>query len=62
MTNRSATDGQQSADRGSARDEALKRRSGAVREALGMESKPKPNTERPVEQGAADKSKAPAVS
>ena len=52
MTNRSETDGQQPAAPGAARDEALQRRSGAVREALGMGTKPKPNTERPAEQKA----------
>ena len=61
MTNRSAIDGQQLAAHGSARDEALKRRSGAVREALGMGSKPKPNTERSAEQKASDKSSEPAT-
>ena len=38
---------------GPARDEAL---NGAVREALGTGSKPKPDTERPTEQTAIDKS------
>jgi hypothetical protein len=33
---------------GTARDEALKRRNGAVREALGME--PRPGAEQPAEQ------------
>jgi hypothetical protein len=46
---------------GSARDEALKRRNGAVREALGMGSKPKPDTEGPAEQTANDKSGEPAA-
>ena len=50
MTNRSAIDGQQLAAPGSALDEALKRRSSAVREALGKGSKPKPNTDGPAEQ------------
>jgi hypothetical protein len=35
MTNRSAIDGRQLAAHGSARDEALKRRSGEVRESAG---------------------------
>jgi hypothetical protein len=51
MTNCSVTDGQQPGAHGSARDEALERRSDAVREALGMGSKPKPKPERPAEQG-----------
>jgi len=53
MTHRSAIDGQQLAAQGPARDQALKRRDGAVREALGMASKPTPNTE-PAEQTAGD--------
>jgi hypothetical protein len=40
---------------GSARDEALQRRSGAVREALGMGPKPKPETEQPAEQKVDEK-------
>jgi hypothetical protein len=40
---------------GSARDAALKRRNSAVREGLGMESKPKPETEKPVEQKSEEK-------
>ena len=35
---------------GSARDEALKRRSAAVREALDMDPKPQPDGEKPAEQ------------
>ena len=61
MTNCSATEGKLEAH-GSARDEALKRRNGAVREALGMGSKPKPDMERPAEQAATDKSGEPAAS
>jgi hypothetical protein len=40
---------------GSARDEALKRRNGAVRQVLGMELKPKPDTEQPAGQKADEK-------
>ena len=60
MTNCNATEGKLDGH-GSARDEALKRRNGAVREALGMGSKPKPDTEGPAEQTANDKSGEPAA-
>ena len=43
---------------GSGRDEALKRRNGVVREALGMGPKPTPETE--AEQPAKQKSDKPA--
>jgi hypothetical protein len=59
MTHRSALDGQQLAAKGPARDEALKRRDCAVREALGMGAKPTPNTERPAEQTAGDQFNEP---
>jgi hypothetical protein len=62
MTNRSAADRRQIAPQESARDEALKRRSGALREALGMGLKPNANTERPAKQGTTDKSDEPALS
>ena len=39
---------------GSARDEALKRRNGAVREALRMAPKPRPDTEKPAEEKPAE--------
>ena len=60
MTNCNATEGKLEGH-GSAREEALKRRNGAVREALGMGSKPKPDTEGPAEQTANDKSGEPAA-
>ena len=48
---------------GSARDEALKRRNGTVREVLGIATKPKPDTDQPAEQAKDEKpSKLPASS
>ena len=35
---------------GAARDEALKRRNGSMREVLGIGPKPEPDTEQPAEQ------------
>jgi hypothetical protein len=40
---------------GSARDEALKRRNGVMREALGLAPKPKRDAEQPAEQTADEK-------
>jgi hypothetical protein len=40
---------------GSARDEALKRRNGVMREALGTAPKPKPDTELPAEPKVEEK-------
>jgi hypothetical protein len=40
---------------GSARDDAVERRNSAVRQALGMGSKPKPDTEQPAEQKPTEK-------
>ena len=47
---------------GSARDEALKRRNGAMREVLGLNPTPKRETEQPVDQKADGKSGKPASS
>ena len=40
---------------GFARDEALKRRNGAVRQALGLAPQPRPDTEQAAEQKTDDK-------
>jgi hypothetical protein len=40
---------------GGARDEALKRRNGVVREALGLAPKPNRDTEQPAEQNVDEK-------
>ncbi len=47
---------------GSARDEALKRRNGAMREVLGLNPTPKREAEQPAEQKADGKPSKPASS